>query len=45
MITSAFQEAVERIRSGTAPQLALDRAVQLIDQDLRDNRGYPPSRP
>jgi multiple sugar transport system substrate-binding protein len=40
MITSAFQEAFTAVRSGESVQAALDAAAALIDEDIRDNRGY-----
>jgi multiple sugar transport system substrate-binding protein len=42
IITSAFQQAFVEIRNGGDVQAALDMAVALIDQDIEDNRGYPP---
>lgn len=42
VITSAFQEAFNRIRNGGDVKAALQRAAKAIDQDLRDNQGYPP---
>ena len=41
VITSAFQEAFQDIRHGVDVQQALDNAVSIIDQDIRDNMGYP----
>jgi multiple sugar transport system substrate-binding protein len=40
IITSAFQEAFTAIRAGESVQAALDVAAALIDEDIRDNRGY-----
>jgi multiple sugar transport system substrate-binding protein len=42
IVTSAFQEAFTAIRGGEPVQAALDAAAAAIDQDIRDNRGYPP---
>jgi len=44
VITSAFQQAFEDIRNGGDVQAALDRAAQVIDRDIEENRGYPPAR-
>jgi multiple sugar transport system substrate-binding protein len=44
VITSAFQQAFTAIRNGGDVQAALDRAVAAIDQDIADNKGYPPTR-
>ncbi len=41
VITSAFQEAFADIRNGGSVQHALDKAVATIDEDIRDNEGYP----
>jgi multiple sugar transport system substrate-binding protein len=41
IITSAFQEAFVDIRDGGDVQAALDRAVKVIDDDIRENEGYP----
>jgi len=41
VITSAFQQAFNDIRDGGEVQAALDRATRVIDQDIRDNKGYP----
>jgi multiple sugar transport system substrate-binding protein len=43
VITSAFQEAFNDIRNGGDVQAALDKAAAVIDQDISDNKGYPPS--
>ena len=40
-ITSAFAEAVQNIVNGADVKMELDKAVQKIDQDIEDNRGYP----
>ena len=40
-ITSAFAEAVQNIVNGADVKTELDKAVQKIDQDIEDNRGYP----
>src|SRR5215469_2587706 len=40
-ITSAFAEAVVNITSGANVKKELDKAVQEIDQDIKDNQGYP----
>jgi multiple sugar transport system substrate-binding protein len=42
VITSAFQEAFHDIRNGGHVQKALDKAATIIDQDIADNKGYPP---
>lgn len=41
VITSTFQEAFADIRNGADAKRVLDHAVATIDQDIRDNRGYP----
>jgi len=41
IITSAFAEAVANISGGANVKKELDRAVQEIDQDIKDNEGYP----
>jgi multiple sugar transport system substrate-binding protein len=41
VITTAFQEAFQQIRNGASVKNALDQAAQKIDQDIRDNQGYP----
>lgn len=43
VITSAFQQAFMDIRNGGDVQVALDKAVAVIDQDIQDNKGYPTS--
>ena len=40
-ISSAFAEAVQNIVNGADVKTELDKAVQKIDQDIEDNRGYP----
>src|SRR5436309_7261624 len=40
-ITSAFTEAVVNIADGADVKEELDKAVQKIDQDIKDNQGYP----
>lgn len=40
-ITTAFAEAVQNIVNGADVKTELDKAVQRIDQDIEDNRGYP----
>lgn len=41
VITAAFQQAFQEIRNGANVKRALDSAVMTIDQDIRDNQGYP----
>ena len=41
VITTAFQQAFQQIRNGANVKQALDRAAMKIDQDIRDNQGYP----
>ncbi|MCG7984678.1 MAG: extracellular solute-binding protein [Candidatus Thiodiazotropha lotti] len=41
VITSAFQQAFIDIRNGGDIQNAMDKAAAEIDQDIRDNKGYP----
>jgi multiple sugar transport system substrate-binding protein len=41
VITSAFQQAFLAIRNGGDIQVTLNEAVAVIDQDIRDNKGYP----
>lgn len=41
MITAEFQQAFERIRSGSDVQTVLDQAARVIDLEIEDNRGYP----
>ncbi len=40
VITTAFAEAIDNIAQGADVQAALDKAAQLIDQDIMDNKGY-----
>jgi len=40
-ITTAFAEAVQNIVNGADVKAELDKAVQKIDLDIEDNRGYP----
>jgi multiple sugar transport system substrate-binding protein len=40
-ITSAFKTVVWNIIAGADVQAELDNAVQIIDQDITDNDGYP----
>ncbi|RKX78816.1 MAG: ABC transporter substrate-binding protein [Spirochaetes bacterium] len=40
-ITQAFAEAVQNIITGGNVKEELDKAVQKIDQDIKDNEGYP----
>ncbi|MCB2181044.1 MAG: sugar ABC transporter substrate-binding protein [Desulfobulbaceae bacterium] len=40
VITSAFQQAFQDIRNGADVKTSLDRAVEVIDQDIQDNEGY-----
>jgi multiple sugar transport system substrate-binding protein len=42
VISAAFRQAFADIRNGEPVQQTLDHAAQLIDQDIRDNHGYPP---
>ena len=41
VITTQFQSAFQQIRNSADVQQALDSAAQHIDQDIRDNHGYP----
>ncbi|MCG6936698.1 MAG: sugar ABC transporter substrate-binding protein [Gammaproteobacteria bacterium] len=41
IITTAFQQAFQQIRNGANVKQALDKAATIIDQDIRDNQGYP----
>jgi multiple sugar transport system substrate-binding protein len=45
VISNAFRRAFADIRSNADVRAALDRAVAVIDQDIRDNRGYPAPAP
>ena len=40
-LSSAFNQAIQEIIDGEDVQVALDRAVAVIDQDISDNEGYP----
>lgn len=42
VITSAFQEAFDEVRTGGDVREALESAAQLIDREVVDNREYPP---
>jgi multiple sugar transport system substrate-binding protein len=42
IISSAFEQAFRDVQNGGDVQGALDRAVAVIDRDIRDNQGYPP---
>lgn len=42
VITSAFAEAVGNIIDGADVQQELVRAARRVDEDIEDNRGYPP---
>jgi multiple sugar transport system substrate-binding protein len=41
VISARFRQAFADIRNGVPVQQALDHAAQVIDQDIRDNQGYP----
>ena len=41
VMTTAFQKAFQQIRNGADVKRALDQAAQRIDQDIKDNQGYP----
>ncbi len=41
VITTEFQTVFQQIRNGGDVKQALDVAAQKIDQDIRDNQGYP----
>jgi len=43
IISSAFEQAFRDIQNGGDVQAALNRAVALIDSDIRDNKGYLPT--
>lgn len=43
-ITTAFAEAVQNIVTGADVKMELDKAVEKIDRDIRDNKGYPLSK-
>lgn len=42
IISSAFEQAFRDVQNGGDVKAALDHAVTVIDQDIRDNKGYPP---
>ncbi len=42
VISSAFQDAMLNIMEGARVSSQLDKAVQVIDEDIRENEGYPP---
>lgn len=41
VITTEFQHAFQQIRNGANVKTTLDHAAKKIDQDIRDNKGYP----
>lgn len=41
VISASFAEAVNNVLAGSDPQKELDRAARKIDQNLKDNKGYP----
>jgi multiple sugar transport system substrate-binding protein len=41
VITTAFQQAFQQIRNGANVKQALGTAAMQIDEDIRDNQGYP----
>jgi multiple sugar transport system substrate-binding protein len=41
VISASFRQAFADIRNGMDVKQALDRAAAAIDQDIKDNRGYP----
>ena len=41
IISSTFERAFRDIRDGTDVKHALDKAVKVIERDIRDNKGYP----
>lgn len=41
VISTAFATAVQNIVTGADVKTELDKAVEKIDQDIEDNRGYP----
>ena len=41
VITTAFAEAMDNIRNGADVKAELDKAVQIIDQNIKDNDGFP----
>jgi multiple sugar transport system substrate-binding protein len=44
VISASFRQAFADIRDGMPVRQALDRAAASIDDDIRDNRGYPAMR-
>jgi multiple sugar transport system substrate-binding protein len=42
VISASFRQAFADIRNKMPVQQALDRAAATIDEDIRDNQGYPP---
>lgn len=42
IISSAFEQAFRDMQDGGDVRAALDRAAEVIDRDIRDNKGYPP---
>ncbi len=40
-ITKAFAEAADNIAKGAGVKAELDKAARAIDQDIKDNKGYP----
>ncbi|MGA9575543.1 MAG: sugar ABC transporter substrate-binding protein [Lysobacterales bacterium] len=42
IISSAFEQAFRDIQNGGEVQSVLNHAVAVIDDDIRDNHGYPP---
>ena len=41
VITASFADAINNIVAGADVQEELDKAVEIIDQDIEDNQGYP----
>jgi len=42
VISASYRQAFADIRNGMPVQQALDQAAARIDEEIRDNRGYPP---
>ena len=42
VISASFRQAFADIRNGSSVKQALDRAASTIDEDISDNRAYPP---
>jgi multiple sugar transport system substrate-binding protein len=42
-ISSVFQDAFEAVRNGEDPATVLREAATMIDLEIRDNQGYPPT--